>query len=84
MTITLVNGDESDAQLGQIQYTLRTQPDTLVSGSLEPVQHRKTIEPGDCDQARFALRAAAAGELVLTGSASCEVHAMDYRAYLIG
>lgn len=78
VTVTLVNGDRSNAQLGQILYSLSVQPETLVLGSPEPVQHPTSIEPGDCDQAQFVLRAAEPGRLVITGSASYETHAIGY------
>jgi ligand-binding sensor domain-containing protein len=78
VTVTLANGDGSDARLGQIQWSLSMQPETLVLGSSEPVQHSTIIEPGGCDQAQFVLRGVAPGRLVITASASYEMHALDY------
>ncbi len=78
VTVTLVIGDESDTQLGQIHYSLSTQPEALVVGNLKPVEHPTTILPGESDQAQFVLRAAAPGKVVLTASTSYEIHATDY------
>jgi ligand-binding sensor domain-containing protein len=78
VTVTLANGDESDAQLGLIQYSLGTQPEALLVGNLEPVEHPTTIPPGDSDQVQFILKAAAPGEVVLSASTSYEMHATDY------
>jgi len=78
VTVTLANGDGSDARLGLIQYSLSVQPAALVSSSPEVIQHPVGIEPGDCDQAQFVLHAEAPGKLVLTASASYEMHALDY------
>ena len=78
VTVALVNGDESGVRLGAGRYALSVQPSSLVSGSLEAERTGVGIDPGDCDQAHFVLRATAPGKLVVAGSASYEMHAMDY------
>lgn len=78
VTVTLANGDESATQLGLIRYSLDAQPEALVVGDIEPVEHRSTILPGNFDQAQFVLRAAAPGKVVLTASTSYEMHATDF------
>jgi ligand-binding sensor domain-containing protein len=78
VTVSLLNGDRSKARLGQIRYSLSVHPEMLVLGRPEPVQHSTSIEPGDCDQAQFVLRGVAPGRLVITASASYEMHALDY------
>jgi hypothetical protein len=78
VAVRLVNGFESGVKLGTSRYSLSVQPSILASGNLEAAGHGTSIEPGDCDQADFVLRAAAPGKLVLTGLASYEMHAMGY------
>jgi hypothetical protein len=78
VTVTLANGDDSNAHLGQIEYSLTVQPDTPLSGDLEPVQHPTTVAPGDYDQAQFVLHATAPGKVALSASTSYEMHATDY------
>jgi hypothetical protein len=78
VTVTLANGDDSDVQLGQIQYSLDVQPDTLALSNPEMIEHPISIIPGGSDQAHIILHTTAPGKLVLTASASYEMHAMDY------
>lgn len=79
VTVTLTNGDTSDAKLGLIQYTLEVHPaGVLTSDELGPVEHPITLEPGHSDAVAFVLRAAAPGRATLTGSTSYEMHALDY------
>jgi len=79
VSVTLTNGDASDVKLGLIQYALDVHPSgVLTSDDLEPVEHPLTLEPGQSDGAEFVLRASTPGRATLTGSASFEMHALDY------
>ena len=79
VTVMLTNGGASDAKLGLIQYALDVYPPgVLSSDDLGPVEHPLTLEPGQSDAAEFVLRAATPGRATLTGSASFEMHALDY------
>jgi len=79
VTVTLANGHGSEAKLGLIRYTLEVRPaGALTSDEPGPVEHPITLEPGRSDEAAFVLRAAAPGRATLTGSASYEMHALDY------
>jgi hypothetical protein len=79
VTVTLTNGDASDAKLGLIQYTLEVRPaGVLTSDELGPVEHAITLEPEHSDAVAFVLRASTPGRATLTGSTSYEMHALDY------
>lgn len=78
ITVTLTNGDASDARLGQVRYHLGVQPShVLTSDDLGPVVHTRSLDPGESDAIVFVLRAAAPGRATLTGSTDFEMHALD-------
>jgi hypothetical protein len=68
VTVTLTNGEESGVQ-PQAALNLET---------LEPVEHRISLQPGGSDAAQFVLHAVAPGRMTLTGSTSFEMHALDF------
>jgi hypothetical protein len=79
ITVTLANGDSSSAKLGQILYRLEVQPAAAFSSQdWGPVESTLTLEPGQSDAVQFVLQAETSGPARLTGSASYEMHAMDY------
>ncbi len=79
VTVTLVNGDTTDARLGEILYSLGVEPaNILIGDSLGPVRHPLSLEPGQSDEVEFVLQAATPGQVTLTGSTSFEIHALDY------
>lgn len=65
VTLTLVNGETSEAKLGWILYRLRIEPDILALESAEAVEHTLTLEPGDWDQAEFVLCAVEPGRVTI-------------------
>ena len=79
VTVTLTNGDTSDAMLNLIQYSLEGQPsNVLIVDNLEPAEHPLGLKPGQSDETEFVLRAATRGRAALVGSTSFEIHALDY------
>lgn len=78
VTMTLANGDASEAKLGLIQYSLEVRPAGVLTSDVGPVEHRLTLEPGQSDEAEFVLYASTPGQAMLTGLTSYEMHALDY------
>jgi hypothetical protein len=76
--ITLVNGEMSNVRLGQPQYILHMNPNVFSPDSIEPVETRVTIEPGQSDEIKFVLQATTPGRAALMGVVSYEMHDLEY------
>ena len=77
VTMTLVNGKDSQARLGLLEYRLGASPNTAFDpGNLEPVQLYTSLAPGESRAAEFVLQAMAPGTVQLTGSVGFELHAI--------
>lgn len=73
----LKNEEASDALMGQIQYRLNVTPNTAFD-DLGPVDSVLTLYPGDSNKVTFQLKANSEGMIQIVGSASYELHALDF------